>query len=84
MSGGSQLGCHLIYLKLYRQSVSEHLVSGINIRNSGVFCLLGLLLEEIAVGMAGRRGRKDTKKEGWYTFFDGIMPGWLAVKSRLE
>ncbi|MBW6090994.1 hypothetical protein KZ770_26935 [Escherichia coli] len=37
ISGASQLCSQLIDLKLYLQSITEHFLSGINIRNNAVF-----------------------------------------------
>ena len=84
ISGASQLCSQLIDLKLYLQSVTEHFLSGINIRNNAVFCLLGLLLKNIAVRMTGNRSRKNTKKQDWHTFFHGIIPDSLTIKSHWE
>ncbi|EIH24119.1 hypothetical protein EC12264_A0047 [Escherichia coli 1.2264] len=81
ISGASQRCPQLIDLKLYLQSVTEHFLSGINIRNNAIFCLLGLLLKNIAVRMTGNRSRKNTKKQDWHTFFHGIIPDSLTIKS---
>ncbi|MGD2833856.1 hypothetical protein ACP80N_26740, partial [Escherichia coli] len=60
ISGACQFSSQLIDLKLYLQPFTEHFLSGINISNNAVFCLLGLLLKNIAVRMTGDRSRKGT------------------------
>ncbi|MCH6595939.1 hypothetical protein LAL04_23660, partial [Escherichia coli] len=84
ISGACQFSSQLIDLKLYLQPFTEHFLSGINIRNNAVFCLLGLLLKNIAVRMTGDRSRKHTKKQDWHTFFHGIIPDSLTIKSHWE
>ena len=81
ISGACQFSSQLIDLKLYLQPFTEHFLSGINISNNAVFCLLGLLLKNIAVRMTGDRSRKHTKKQDWHTFFHGIIPDSLTIKS---
>ncbi|WP_254521142.1 hypothetical protein, partial [Escherichia coli] len=72
------------YRLVFQFPIREHFLSGINIRNNAVFCLLGLLLKNIAVRMTGNRSRKNTKKQDWHTFFHGIIPDSLTIKSHWE